>query len=75
MRSLTEGRAPLLAHKGAFHDGAAPSGTFTLTDAGKAVLDRKADYIALNGIDRWMGGAHLTDGRYRWTGARMKDEG
>jgi len=31
-----------------------------LTDAGRAVLEGRADYIKLNGIDRWIGGVHLT---------------
>lgn len=30
-----------------------------LTDTGRAVLERRADFIALNGIDRWLGGVHL----------------
>ena len=33
-----------------------------LTDAGHAVLEGRADFIALNGIDRWIGGVHLTSG-------------
>jgi hypothetical protein len=31
-----------------------------LTDTGRAVLERRADLVALNGIDRWIGGVHLT---------------
>ena len=30
-----------------------------LTDAGRGVLDGAADHVALNGIDRWIGGVHL----------------
>ena len=71
LKSLTEGRAPLLTHEGSFPADAPPNGTFTLTDAGRRVLAGEADYVALNGIDRWMGGVHLTDGRYRWTGSRL----
>ena len=71
LRSLTEGRAPLLAHDGAFPADAPPNGTFALTHAGRRVLAGEADYVALNGIDRWMGGVHLTDGKYRWTGSRL----
>lgn len=38
-----------------------------LTDAGKAVLAGSADHIALNGIDKWLGGAQLaTDRHWRW---------
>jgi hypothetical protein len=31
----------------------------TLTDAGRAVLAGRADHLALNGIDRWLGGVYL----------------
>lgn len=71
LKSLTPGRAPLLTHDGNWPDDAPPNGEFTLTDAGRRVLAGKADYIALNGIDRWMGGVHLTEGKYRWTGSRL----
>ena len=30
-----------------------------LTDAGRRVLDGAADHVALNGVDRWIGGVHL----------------
>lgn len=72
MKRLTHGRAPVLSHDGAFHSNAVPTGVFGLTDVGNAVLDGRADYIEVNGIDRWMGGAHLTDGSFRWTGTRVK---
>jgi hypothetical protein len=32
-----------------------------LAEAGCAVLERRADFVALNGIDRWIGGVHLTN--------------
>ena len=66
VHGLTSGRTPLIAGHGGF-----AGGELTLTDAGRAVLDGHADYIDLNGIDRWMGGVHLTDGRYRWTGSDL----
>jgi hypothetical protein len=39
-----------------------------LTEAGREVLDGRADHVALNGIDRWIGGVHLsgTDVPWRW---------
>jgi hypothetical protein len=39
-----------------------------LADAGRAVLDGSADHVALNGIDRWIGGVHLVgrDVPWRW---------
>ena len=41
---------------------------FSLTPAGRAVLAGREDRIRLNGIDRWVGGVHLS-GRgpaWRW---------
>jgi hypothetical protein len=69
MHSLTAGRAPLLMHDGKWPSDAPPIGRFSLTDAGRRVLAADADYVAINGIDRWMGGVHLTDGKYRWDAA------
>jgi hypothetical protein len=39
-----------------------------LTEAGRDVLNGQADHVALNGIDRWIGGVHLsgTDVPWRW---------
>jgi len=43
-----------------------------VTEAGRAVLAGRADHVALNGIDRWMGGVHLTPERlWRWTGTSV----
>lgn len=39
----------------------------TLTPAGRAVLEGREDRIALDGIDRWLGGVHLRGGPvWRW---------
>jgi len=39
----------------------------SVSDAGRAVLAGKADFLALNPIDRWLGGTHLTKGNiWRW---------
>ncbi|MDP2618828.1 MAG: hypothetical protein Q8P46_01400 [Hyphomicrobiales bacterium] len=41
--------------------------TLSVSDAGRAVLAGKADFTALNPIDRWLGGTHLTKGNlWRW---------
>jgi hypothetical protein len=37
-----------------------------LTDAGARVLAGDADYVTLNGIDRWIGGVHLRGRHARW---------
>ena len=45
-----------------------PNGQFELTQSGREVLSGAADRLRLCGIDRWIGGVHLT-GRgpsWRW---------
>ena len=39
-----------------------------LTAAGTAVLNGEADFVVLNGIDRWLGGVHLhgAEAAWRW---------
>jgi hypothetical protein len=37
-----------------------------LTEAGEAVLDGKSDHVALNGVDRWLGGVHLEGREALW---------
>ena len=34
--------------------------TVSITDAGRSVLTGRADAVALNGIDEWRGGVHLS---------------
>jgi hypothetical protein len=43
-----------------------------LTPVGEQVLAGRADHVALNGLDRWMGGVHLTDRNWTWTGRRVE---
>ena len=38
----------------------------TITDVGRHVLEGRADAVKLNGIDRWVGGVHLTGDRAAW---------
>ncbi len=39
----------------------------TITEVGQRVISGNADHIALNGIDKWIGGVHLTPGNaWRW---------
>jgi hypothetical protein len=57
---------------GLMHQGF-PRGEVALTEAGREVLSGRADQIRLNGIDRWMGGVHLTAARsYRWNGESLE---
>ena len=37
-----------------------------MTERGCAVLDGREDRIGLNGIDRWLGGVHLSGGEAVW---------
>jgi hypothetical protein len=37
-----------------------------LTDRGRNILQDREDWIAINGIDRWLGGVHLTCTREAW---------
>ncbi|MBA3296389.1 MAG: hypothetical protein H0U19_05595, partial [Acidobacteria bacterium] len=47
-------------------------GHVEITPEGRDVLAGAVDHIGLNGVDRWMGGAHLTSGRHwRWDGSRL----
>ena len=47
-------------------------GELALTAAGADVLAGRADRVALNGFDRWLGGLHLRaeDGLWRWDAER-----
>lgn len=80
VRPLIEARRPLLDVHGLkpatwsdptwWHDEAAAP-TLALTADGEAVLNDTADHIALNGIDRWLGGVHVTTASpWRWDQAR-----
>ena len=61
---LAAGASPLLLAEPA---GAAAVGTrLGLTPAGERVLRGAADHVDLNGIDRWVGGVHLTGNRVHW---------
>lgn len=70
--SLSEGRKPLIRFEQVDRIGlqrvqASPQARFLLTDDGHAVLSGNADYTALNEIDFWLGGAHLTSKvLWRW---------
>jgi hypothetical protein len=47
-------------------------GEVRITETGRQVLEGRADHIALNGIDRWLGGVHLQAGNvWRWDRAKL----
>jgi hypothetical protein len=44
-----------------------PKNEFSITDVGRQLLDGKADWIKLQGgVDRWLGGVHLTGDQPKW---------
>jgi len=43
-----------------------PKASFALTETGRAVLNGQSDFVALNGIDRWLGGVHLREPKNLW---------
>ena len=73
LQRLIKAKHPLLraqypeAAKEAPGNGTPFKASFMLTDAGHAVLAGQSDFIALNGIDLWLGGVHLRPGNvWRW---------
>jgi hypothetical protein len=51
---------------GAVVAGVEASTRLRLTAAGRHVLDGLEDQVALNGVDRWIGGVHLSGGTAHW---------
>jgi hypothetical protein len=51
-----------------------PKGTVALTDVGRAVFDGKMDRITVCGLDRWLGGVHLSGSErlWRWDAAHAR---
>jgi hypothetical protein len=73
VRRLSEGPRPLVTAAVQPREGRLPSGTLALTTDGAAVLAGRSDHVALNGIDRWLGGVRLTSERlWRWTGSTLR---
>jgi hypothetical protein len=67
LEGLARGRNPLLQLQGAPGWPPGRSLRIGLDDLGEVVLDGGADYVELNGIDRWMGGVHLSPSNlWRW---------
>ena len=79
-RQLVDGPRPLIDADVQPRAGRLPSGTLALTADGAAVLAGQADHVALNGIDRRLGGVRLVGGSrtaptservWRWTGLSL----
>jgi hypothetical protein len=70
LRDLLTAPHPLLSYAAPF-TGSVRSYKFngaklTLTNTGRRVLAGKDDHVALNGVDRWIGGVHLQGHKIRW---------
>ena len=57
LRRLREAKFPLLNEN---NDG------LELTDLGRAVFSGEKDWVAVNGMERWLGGVHLQEGAPVW---------
>jgi hypothetical protein len=67
LRELAAANFPLVAMEG-------NAALVTLTEVGSRVLQLQDDHVHLNGIERWLGGVHLTgtDAVWRWDNATQK---
>lgn len=67
-RALAEATRPAVETDVVERPGRLPEGTIRITDAGRDMLRNAADWIGLNGIDRWLGGVHLygPEAAWRW---------
>ncbi|MET9021262.1 DUF1835 domain-containing protein [Actinopolymorpha sp. NPDC004070] len=64
---LAGARRPLLAvGPGTTDDGSYADRAVELTATGRDVLAGRADHVELNGVDRWIGGVHLSGTRPAW---------
>lgn len=71
MKRLAGASTPLLKLSGVDRRTAMDSAkmllsSFEITELGKAVLDRKQDFVGRNGIDYWLGGVHLEGDEAPW---------
>jgi RNA polymerase sigma factor (sigma-70 family) len=66
LEMLARGPRPLVRLSGRPVDGRLPADPLQLTDDGRRVAAGDADWIALAGIDRWLGGVHLVGDRAEW---------
>ena len=65
MTRLAQARNPLLEAAPAANP-VEPHSGLRLTDVGRRILDGHEDHVAMNGIDRWIGGVHLQGRELPW---------
>ena len=66
LRSMATAPHPLVTTGGADGADALRFAKIGLTHAGAAVSRGESDAVALNGLDRWIGGVHLTGNSVPW---------
>ena len=76
LRHLAEVQEPILtiANGNGATLSLSPNASFALTERGSAVLRGEDDFIALNGIDAWLGGVHLEGKEARWRWDQQREE-
>jgi hypothetical protein len=75
VRELSALAVPLIAIRGGSGDSRSPlGGTIELTPSGRDVLAGRVDRVKESGIERWLGGVHLTGSgpHWRWDRAHEK---
>ncbi len=75
VKELESARPALVSVAGtAAAPGRLPSGTIALTEMGQSVLGGQLDRVEQCGIERWLGGVHLTGSQsmWRWDEARRR---
>jgi Domain of unknown function (DUF1835) len=72
LKELASAQSPLIRIEGGAGNMVPASSVVTLNDIGRRVLDLEEDHVKLNGIERWLGGVHLTgsDAVWRWDSTR-----
>jgi len=70
MADLSEAPHPLVRISDTFDN---RLGEVSLAETGRRVLESHADHIDLNGIDRWLGGVHLTGDKAAWRWDRTSE--
>jgi len=68
LRELARGREPLVTWDAPPRAGttASAKADVRVTEVGRDVLEGHVDHVRLNGVDRWLGGVHLTGTEIAW---------
>jgi hypothetical protein len=80
LRRMGEGQTPMLTIRNGnasdpnLTSDAIHKMSFEITEAGEAVLEGRADFVEMNGIDAWLGGVHLVgkSNLWRWDSQAQK---